>query len=286
MRYIDAAHGDATALMPEKEFFRKLALESSITENVVEFFRDGFPSLNRTLKASVDFFKSSPDSHNSDNHLQLFWFDSKREAVLQASYANYRAVSVAIPEGFTGEFAPYVASMIDCGVALRASLQELLLEYRVIVSSMVTNKTNQLSLKDLTANFNKCKDIRENAAKTMSSYFSADTRSRAKLGTVIPVIRDFRPLSENTRRLESMVTKKSLTEIQRSISEVVQVLDMLENQLQSKDVTDISPKAVKNIAAGAYELAKFVDQLVAFNYAALSIVTCVKSSFEQIKKFN
>lgn len=282
MRFFDIATESAPALMTEEQFFQRLALEGSVTENVVDFFRTGLPSLTEKLKGYVSALTFSDEKSDL---LPSTWFDSRKEKELEARYLHYRDTLVQIPEGFVGEFLPYVLELTEIGTKLFEQTHKLLTDYRFTVASLVSNKNQRTSITDLTASYTKAASAREDLAKKLARYFENDTRSRARIVQVLPTFKEHRDLLTAIRTLEKLSKQKPLESVQRSVREVAETLGIFDSQLKSEDVTDISPKAVKNVATGAYELARYIDQVVAYHYAAISITTCVRLLMEKMKTF-
>lgn len=282
MKFNDFAVESAPVRYTHEELLNRLALESSLYVNVADFFKESLPSVGERLKALVSKFSFT------DIVPQVYsWIPSFAPQVrnkLENEYLIYRDVLVQVPEGFKGEFLPYIEELISVASELNEHTNKLLSEYRFVLSSIITNKEQRTSLKDLSENYERTATAREQLSKRLAAYFSNDTVGRARLITVLPRFADAQELLRKSKDLSKFVDQKSLKEMQRSIREITEILELLEKQLKKEEITNISPAVVKNIAIGAHELAQYIDAVVAFHYASISIITCVNMLIDKLKE--
>lgn len=279
MRFFNAVEPHS-ALLTESQFYHQLATEATLTDNVVDFFRTGLPSLVGKVK---DF--ASILTFQTENEMTLDGMDRRKERQLEGSFLQFRDVLIQVPEGFQGEFLPYVRDLNQLGLTLFEQADQLLSSYRFTLAALVSDKGNRTAVRDMSVQYKKASEAREAIVKQLATHFHSDVRSRSRLVDVLPTYRDCHALIAETKALQLRVNPKQLKQIQRSVREIAETMQVLENQVSSKDVIGISPRVVSNVADGAYELARYVEQIAAYHYASLSIVGCVKQLVEKIKTF-
>lgn len=265
-----------------EEFLERLALESSIKTNVIAFFQDALPSLTQKLKGYVSSLKFE-EQHPNIQSIEKDYADLEH-AHLEKRFLLHRDILVQVPEGFKGEFLPYVHALDAMGAKLYEQTHQLLTEYRFVLSSILTNQEQRTSLKDLTASYEKVAAARSKLEHGIAPFFEDSAVSRARLISVLPSFREGRELVRATKRLNQYTDVKQLRTLQQSVKEVVEVIDVLEAQVAKSDMTEISPEIVKNIGLGAYELAQHIDKVVVFHYAVLSIIGCVEQLMKKMKE--
>lgn len=256
-----------------EEFLNQLALESSFKDNVASLFQKGIPSLVEKFKAYINE-GNKPDEDPSITALDANLSATQRHR-LEEHYLTYRDVLVQVPEGFKGEFLEYALELNSIGSSLFEQTHKLLTEYRFALSSILTNAEQRTSLKDLSANYERTAAARADLGKRLSAFFQDNTVSRARLVDVLPQYKSAKDLVRQIKELHRVSGNKQLEEIQTSVKTVVEYLSLVETRLADESISDVSPTVVKNIANGAHELALYVDAVVAYHYAAVSLITCV-----------
>jgi len=284
MKFYKLALENSATCFTEAQFMNELALESTMATNVIDFFRRSLPIMTNELKDYVSHFRT-PDQEIDLTAIDSNYATSERHK-LERYYTSWREVLVQVPEGFKkGEFLPYVMALNSIGSNLFEQTNKLISEYRFALSSIISNKEQRTSLKDLSYNYEGITSARSELEERIASFFESTTTSRYRLIDVLPRYSDSKRLIGETKQLARLVSIKQLTQIKTLVNETVSVLMVLENQITKGDMSDISPQVVKNIAQGAYELAKYIDSIAVFYYAGVSIITCVNLLFDKIKDF-
>lgn len=284
MRLYDISEENDVVIYSQEEYFRLLSLEDSITNNAIDFFRKGIPTLISKITGSINIFNFGSkdiDIKELENDLII-----TQKNHLKSYYLYYRDLLVQIPEGFKGEFLPYVTELNDISTNLVNYTHNLLMEYRFVLSSIITNTDQRTSLKDLTANYERAAASRKELENRLKKYFTDTVRSRDKLGSVLPTYSDAAELVRQTKQLNLFLKRQDLKELHQSVRTIVDLLTVLEDNVKKKDITEISPKVIKNISKGAYEIASYIDQIVIFYYSAASAVSCVKLLMEKLKNLD
>jgi hypothetical protein len=280
MKFGQLAVESAPVVLSEQEFFEKLSLEGSMANNIIEFFRDALPNITSKLKGYVTgltFKNENLGAHSLDAN-----YGAMEKNSLSSNFLRHRDTLVQVPEGFTGEFLPYVQELSDIGTSLYSQTNKLISEYRLVLASIISNPEQRTSLQDLTASHAHAAAAREELADRLKVFNNGNDTARSKLGIVLPRYAEAHTLATATKRLAALVEEPSLKKIQTLVRETVELLCLMEDSVKKRDMTAISEEVVKNVAQGAYSLAQYIDQVVVFYYAAISTVTCVELMFQDM----
>jgi hypothetical protein len=265
-----------------EEFYRQLSLESMVTTNVIAFFRQGLPTLIAKLKEGFELLGQDVATPNT-SRLDGYYTQTERNN-LGKYYLTYRDVVVQVPEGFRGDFLSCADAYNAIGNNIFAHFDKLITQYRFLVGSFVSDKSQQVTQKDLTLQYKETIAAREAIVKVMAEFMGSHVGSRARLVTVLPQYQQSRPLITAVKTLDKKVTIKQLQSVRTSVRETVEILDVLEKQIKEQNVSEVSPQMVMGIAKGAEEIAKYVEQTMLYCYSAISLVTCVDLMFKQVSE--
>lgn len=253
-----------------------LALESEALANVIETFRSIVPNLLNNLKEKIAGFSNDEDLPKHIAQLNSEYKDLNKK-LPQISYASVNQMLVSVPENFLGNFLDYAEFLNKNASELYSNANNVLTDYHSTLAVFLSNSSSQTSLQDYSNIYRTVKKTREELIDKFKVYFPKDTGlSKQRLATVLHRFADLDKLIKEVINLEKVQNKQSLTTFKTSIDQCVELLDLVIKRTEEKSVDKVSGAAAKNIADGAYELAKFIELVALFRFKVKQFI----SSFE------
>lgn len=259
-----------------------LSIEAINVANVVEVFKGILPSLSTKISetlSDLDFYKES----NSPEIKKLLSNYKVLEKKLDlVNYVSNKDLLISVPEGFKGNLVEYLSLLEKLSVQIYPEANKLLTNYRLILSSFLSNKDQKISLLDHTNFYNTVKRDREGFISTLSSYQTNNNVSKAKLSTTINRIGDIDTLVTKTENINKIRNNNNIKELVSSIKEITILLDTVIERVNTGDVNNISGPSAKNLSEGAYEVAKYIEFVSLFNFKIEQITATVIKLVDQI----
>ena len=276
---------NAPDTMSVEHYLDKLSLEDSV-------FADSIATFNNVVPKLIDEV-SQVATNIKTNLLGVFSLKkdlvSKHQKVARQlstiKFSEIEELLISVPEGFSGDLVEYVNVLTGISSKLYSEVHETLQDYHVIISSFITNKEDQTSIKDYTYFFNRVSGYGAAVTDKLQKFFpESSTASKAYLKNVISRVADLETLYEETLKLESTHNTANLKDIEAGLSKLLATLEILHKQMASQDITKVSAKAALNISKGAYELANLLRVMSAFNFQCSVTINTVSNIFTKLDK--
>lgn len=261
-----AEFAEAPVLSLEAQM-EQLSLESNILTNMIQTLRGLLPGLNDKLKTLKQSFSSMAIDMSDEDYKSLSKDQQKAiKNIASLKYLTFSENIIDIPESFTGNLREYAEVLTKINTTTFAEAGPVISEYNTILASFITNKADKISLKDHTALFNRIAKQRAGCEKEVGVFFKVKTdRSIAKMSHVFSNFKDVEKLFLASAGLAKSQDPLRLKKLQADVQACVDLLDIIIKQVDDDGVGSISPEATKNIAQGAFEIAKYVE-LIGINY--------------------
>lgn len=263
---------DDRSTLSIEHYIERLAVESSVYSDIIYTFKNLLPMLQtKTLDGMilVQGFISE------DKSLLASFFSNEKK--LENKYSNINYVNIgetliSVPEGFMGNLLEYSNALSEMSANVYSETIQTLQEYHVILSSFITNKEDQTSIKDHTDFFNRISGARRAIEDQIKKFIiPGNTSSKALFKNVISRISETKDIYTSVKKLQGYHLEANLKNIEAALFKINSLLDIVIRQMESQDITKISPKAGNNIALGAFEVGKYIE-LVSLFYFQCNIV--------------
>jgi hypothetical protein len=265
----------------------RIAFESNFTSNLIELFKTTLPSVVQKIHEAVSssFIAKEPDAAVNFGRQLKGDYKSLSKKLETSNFINFKDMLVQVPEGFKGNFTEYLDFQDKVFNQVIANGNELLSEYSVILAAFITNKENKLSLKDHTGFYKKIQAQRVELAKGFDKFFNVNSDSPLqRLNQIIGRFEDVEDIVDKTVKLETNTKQSNLNEIQSSVKKISGYLDILIKQVQDDSVSNVSGSAARNIAEGAFEVAKFVEFISLFHFRTEQSVQTTKKLLDKLNE--
>ena len=276
-----------------KNQLEALSLEAINVANVIEVFKGVLPDLVGKIKQTLENIPRYTDiihKNKLTSDIKLINSLNKElsDKIKLTNYVDRRELLISVPEGFKGNLVDYTILLNGLTSKIYPEANKLLTEYKFIISGFLTNKDQKISLKDYTTFFNSIKRQRENFTSDVSEFFTNNSStSRAKLGFVINKFSDLDIIIKNVTEANIVRKDNILSDISQSTNEITKVLDTIIDRVSKGDISNISGASAKNLAEGAYEIAKYIEFVSIFNYkveqATATLLNLLSQLNEEIK---
>ncbi len=276
---------DNTDTISVESYFERFALEESVFNDVTAIFKDIVPRLSDSL---MNTLRSIKNINNDDIALNRDFLSREPAIFSKIDKLNYIEIGrtlISVPQGFKGNFLEYNKTLSSISGSIYSNATQILQEYHVIISSFITNKENQTYVKDYSDLFDRVSGTRESLTADIAKYFDkGNTASKAYIKDVFNRMEDVKELMNVTKGLFSSHQQANIKSISDSIVTTVGMLNIIIKQMQSQDITKVSAKAAKNIAAGAYEIGKYIELVSLFYQSTNIALSCTDYLVSVLKK--
>lgn len=199
-------------------------------------------------------------------------------------YMAYQETLIFVPEGFKGKWIPYLELLLSQGDMLLARGKEVVDNYNLELSKFLSNADVRHSLVDKKAEYSKLKAEREGYQKLVDKFFDQtnSTLSRQKLKVVIDRFSDLSTVFQLEEKLLAVRKRQDYKTIIGEVNRASEMLKLISRRLDKGDIEDVSGQVARNLAEGAYEVAKFVEYLAIFGYYMETILASIHNTAEML----
>lgn len=199
-------------------------------------------------------------------------------------YISYREILIQVPEGFTGNLSSYLEWLKKVQIEVIGSANKLINDYSLELSMFLSNTDYRKTLKSHEKFFKDVRVLRSEVTLTMEKFFtSKSVASRVKLGSVMTRFAEF---DDIIRFGEDLLTsadfKKELAQMLASVNHASELLSLLKDKLEKRELDGVSADMAKHIAEGAFECGKYVELISILVYHSENAVACVNGLATQL----
>lgn len=269
--------------MSLESMIEHIAVESGVIANMLETFKKVVPSFLYQLR---DTNKHISELSNTTDDLGIKLNSKERKAIERARHLDFVTFGeriISAPENFKGDFIQYAVLLNHVATLAYQSQNTILAEYNHILSSFITNKEEKISLKDHTLFFNRVKQEREGLTEKLKDFLNPKVgTSKVKFREVLGRMGDLEPLLKETAKLSSQHSRAKLQDINNSVNQCVDLLNIIVSGVEDGTITNVSPNATMNISRGAYEVAKYVEFVGVIYFDITVFLNCVVGMLDSV----
>jgi hypothetical protein len=273
------------AILSLESHVELLALEALNLNNVIEVFRDLVPRLGDKLKEVYKLVSEETDTVSESiksAHSQLAIFKPK---IQQASFINHAKTLVPVPEGFKGNLIAYIDTLNSMSSEIFNDANKILGEYNFALAAFISDKESKISLKDHTDIYRRVQHRREEMIKAITEFFpSSSNLSRAYLKDVIHRFADVEVLIDRIDTLDDARKKQNVKDVSASVKKSCDLLDIVIKNSYDQSLSNVSGAAAKNVAEGAYEIARYVEFVAVYRYRVEQAIVSVTKITEKLNE--
>ncbi len=277
--------GNTTSVSLEHHMER-LALEANFITTAFTNLQGMLPQLTDKFSVAVNGLFDSKASPAAET---LFKVSNDVDAVVKLtsynSFATFDRTLVTVPEGLQGNLLTYATALTLVSREVYATADEALSVLQQQLSTFISNSEIKQSNKDKTGDYKKAAKQREDITKEVGKFFTdKNVRSKMYMSEAIGSFEEIDDLYKKVKTLADLNNKTATSAIERKTNEVLNLLKLVYEDMSTNPDTSVSGAAAKNIATGAYEAAKCVELVGAFNFRVTQVYACTHDLVVQLKK--
>lgn len=263
-------------------YYRRLAVESAIPENILSLFRKVIPKSSELL---CSYLPGLQAYEQGNPEIFVKNSDTKRllSEVRKLSYMSFQDTLITVPEGFTGSLNAYLEALLLDQSHLFEKTFEYLRKYSVELSMFLSNQEKRISLTSHNELFREIRSYRERTLKEMQRFVDKKnaTRSRARLGDVFERFADFERFFALSEKLADQRKRQDFKKIVSEVQKASELLKLIKDRVDAGEFQDISGQRAKDVAEGAYEAARCVELVSLYAYFVESALATSKNLVTQ-----
>lgn len=240
------------------------------TEGILQNF------LPKLFGSASQLFTSFVQSAKFNGKELMQLIDKEKRSLSSIEKMNYEIIRhrpLDTMEGFTGSYKDY-SGVVLVGLGFYEDvLDEELRAYKMLLGDLLTNKTAQLSLKDLAID----SATRVAQERAQAPFWTRGSfASRGTLGDVVGSLSEFSDLYLNMAAIAKKATSAPLDNVLARVSEVNALVTILADTLKTDEMKNISRTQITNLSEGILNLARNVEHYSIQCYRAQVFITAVK----------
>lgn len=262
----------------------EINLESLVSPNIINTFRNVLPAISGFVKEVVTEFKVRDETDFNITKANQS-FEAAANKLKDLHFVRQGATMLQVPEGFKGHYVEYLEWLNKQGFDYVTEATAALGAYYQDLSVFISSREAKLSLKDKTRMYADMQKALDNVKDGLGTFF--DPRSTSALRTMDSLF-DRTPDISTTMKLAVELNRKRLTIKTKEITSLTQQIASLINMLVDSSITDkipeVSNEAAKSISQGALVIAHYVEFIGVMLYRMEESINAVGIMSEQVSK--
>lgn len=259
-----------------------LNLEGLVSANVINVFRNVFPSVSQYLEDTILQFTAKDDAE--------FDFDKKTRAFSSykhnAQALNFVAMDellVAVPQGLNSKYIPYLKFLKETGEELLKERDKLLEDYRRALSAFISSADAKTALRDYSSVYQSIEMKLAEHRTQLASYFNEkSTVTALPLYAVFEQGVDIVDTVELAKDVNKIRTQTDRKDVMGNVKDISSLLNLVIQRSEEQAIENVSAQAANSIAQGAMAVAHYVEFLGIFRYRLEEAIGAVGQMAERL----
>lgn len=182
-----------------------------------------------------------------------------QRAIKEGSYANISDFPVPVPQGFNGNYLQLCDALTQCIVHSNDALQRLQ-EYSQFLANVISSVDARRSMRDYTGVMKGYDAQREKVSTIYGKLFTTDSvQALSKYGQVVDSNKQWFEVYDALDKLCALGREQKLNVLESTVTEIVALLDALQERITSKTITDMTPETLRSLSAMTVTAAREVE---------------------------
>jgi len=259
-----------------------LNLEGLVTANVINVFRNVFPSVSQYLEDSIRAF-TAKDDVEFDFDKQTRAFSTYEHNALAMNFVAMDELLVAVPQGLNAKYVPYLKFLKETGNEILKERDKLLEDYRRALSAFISSADAKTALRDYSSVYQGIERRMNEQRKQLASYFNPkSTVSVLPLYAVFDQgmdIVDTVNLAKDVNKVRIQTDRK---DVMGNVKDISALLNLVIERSNEQAIENISAPAANSIAQGALAVAHYVEFLGVFRHRLEEAIGAVGKMAERL----
>jgi len=265
---------------------KRLAVESTVVSNVISVFRNLLPKSAEMIQSYIPNLTKLVDPVEQKPAITSKLHKDIIKALDGYSFLVYESTLVAVPEGFNGKLIPYLQLLLSYDKKIIEDGRKVLADYNLQLSMFLSNADIRISLKSHADTYKRIRKEREDRQKQIQQFFDSkfSTLSRRPLNKVIDRFADLDIIFTLGEKLDQSRKGQDYKVIASDVQKTTDLLALINQRMEQGDIANVSGQTAKNLAEGAYEVAKYVEAIALYGYYVETAVGSTNNIAEQLRK--
>lgn len=193
-------------------------------------------------------------------------------------------IIISVPEGFRGNLVTYGHLLNDQLVQVHTEMFQVLGAINAYMSVFITNKTQQLTMRDASREFKdheRAYEAFNNARKVFFDARFSDV-SKARLMTVFDNMKNMYQIEKVMEGMKKALARYDLETLSSKVRETSELATLLKKNIDDGQVDHITAPVMATISHGLYAAARFTELVSILNYDAQVYMSCMDKLYRQI----
>lgn len=250
---------------------RMVAMEANVLSNMASTLSKVFPSIVEKVTNIFAVTKELPEIK--------FGFSAEQKFVINnmhnVQYLDLADCKVIVPEHFSGNLIAYGTVLNTALTKHRKNSTAALRDFNVYLSQFLASKDAKSSTVDLTSEYYTFHKERDATIAILSAFTKEHSESSVDLGKVISRKDDLRILFDESGALKRQMETINVKELNEGVKRCVELINMIVEQIEKGNITNVTPETTKNLAYGATEVAKEIEFFAVLYFRVMGFSVCV-----------
>lgn len=266
---------------------KRIAVESITEPSLFIFFSQILPKSAELVKSFIPnfakFTESDPASYTKLNNSQR---QTLVKEVAKYSFSTYEDTVISVPEGFNGSLITYLEVLVGQGKVVLDHGQNVIKDYNRELAMFLSNLDARASLKSHSQQYRQIRLEREAYQSAVEAFFNKKNASlsRQRLGSVIERFGDLDKVFLLEEKLIGVKKEQDFKTVIAEIQRTVDMMALVKARIDDKSIEKISGQVIKNLAEGAYEVAKYAEYMSLYSYFVESALASVNNLSTQLSE--
>lgn len=264
----------------------QINLESRVTANVIDTFRNVFPSVNNYVQEVITNFKAF-DETDAKIQNSVRELDRVLRKGVTVNFATQGHHLVQIPEGFKEHYVGYLNWLGKDGLEYIDGSMKLLDSYYQDLAVFISNKEAKLSKIDHTRSYAEMEKQLTKAKEGLASFF--DPGSMTALAPIDQVFDRQADVQTSSKAAIDLNRRRIGLKPERILSKanaISELLSMLVDSTKNKEIPEVSGESAKSIAQGAFVAARYVEFVGVLQYRIEEAINAMAICVDQISNID
>lgn len=264
----------------------QIALEANVLSNMFNSLRTIFPNIVNKVKAKLGEVDEELKLLEQEG-IQLTTRDKQIfNKLKKVNYLDISQIAIVVPEGFESKYLNYGVYIEETLNNLNKLKNEVLVPYKLYLTTFIANRDAKISTVDKTLEYDKLSLARKDSNDTNESFFKiGSVQSKQRLGTVVTRNADIILLNNKVEILENKLKVVNVSDVKNTSKECIVLLDTIIKMLGEKKFSNVSPETAKNLAKGAFEVAKEVEYFAVSYYRVKTYIAAVQATIDRVEEY-
>lgn len=273
---------DIPVTFTHDQLYRRMVVESVANTSLLALFKDIVPKsaeLIRSFTSPLSKFAETP-TNRLDNR--------QREALLKkiktVNFLAYEDTVVAVPEGLDTKLVPYLQVLVKQSDLVAKHGLKMIQDYNIELGMFLSNADIRTSLKSHSQHYQAVRQERESYQKLINAHFSKKnpTLSRRRISDVIDRFADLELVFRLEQELLEIRGETSHTTVISELNRAADMLTLIRARLDGDEIGNVSNQVAKNLAEGAYEVAKYAEYMGIYAFYLETATASIANMAEQL----